>query len=141
MHAMNFKETLRELWAGTIYLARRITGRETDTQARREAALEDVFGRTRFDIKGASQEKKFKGKAEPVDTPGSTRSLAVTVNVEETVHVGSERQWLGIGDDYGYGLGYHTRKEKSEGLEAQFENEMAARGYPRRRKSLSWILS
>ncbi len=133
VHAMNFKETLREVWSGSVYMARRVRGHETDRQARREAALEDVFGRTRFDIKGALKEKVTNGKGETT-APGTTRDLAVTVDVEETVHVGSERQWLGTGDDYGYGLGYQSRREKSEGLEAQFERELAARGYPRRRK-------
>ena len=133
LHAMNFKETLRELWAGTIYLVRRMRGRETDPQARREAALEDVFGRTRFDIKGAFKEKsKTKGENAESD---NVRGLAVAIDVEEMVHVGWERQWLGTGDDYGYGLGYQARKEKSDGLEAQFERERAARGYPRRRMS------
>lgn len=134
VHAMNFKETLREVWAGSVYMARKARGRETDHQARREAALEDVFGRTRFDIKGGLKEKVAKEKVE-TSAPGTMRDLAVTVDVEETVHVGSERQWLGTGDDYGYGLGYHSRREKSDGLEAQFERELAARGYPRRRKA------
>lgn len=84
---MNFAETFRELWAGMIYMGRRFRGRETDVQARRDAALEGVFGRSRYEImkKRAAYDEKTKD------------SVAVSVDVNEVVHVGEERQWLGVG--------------------------------------------
>ncbi|OBZ74228.1 hypothetical protein A0H81_05950 [Grifola frondosa] len=123
MHAMNFKETLRELWTGTMYMIRKYRGQETDAQARREAVLESVFGRSRIAIYR---------QAKAGDTNlGEKNAEGVTVEVEKMVHVGAERQWLGIGDDYGYGLGYHTRRlrERSDGLEEQIEKELTKRGY------------
>ncbi|CAL1711248.1 unnamed protein product [Somion occarium] len=149
MHAMNFKETLRELWVGTIYLARRARGKETDTQARREAALEDVFGRTRFAIEGKLPQKHEKEKGEKSrsrdrEEKGETGSkrernkdLAVSVDVDKVVHVGEERQWLGLGDRYAYSMGYAGRKERSGGLEEQIEKELAKRGYEYSRRERS----
>ncbi|KAI0960720.1 hypothetical protein AcV7_000024 [Taiwanofungus camphoratus] len=55
VHAMNFKETLRELWTGIVYIVRRARGRETDAQARREAVMEEVFGRSRIGIYGQAK--------------------------------------------------------------------------------------
>ncbi|KAI0072425.1 DUF300-domain-containing protein [Panus rudis PR-1116 ss-1] len=143
IHAMNFKETLRELWAGTRYMVRRARGRETDIQARREAALEDVFGRTRFEIAHGSRvasekdelnEKSKKGNKGDAESR-TLRDLAIAVETEELVHVGAERQWLGLGDGHAYSLGYQSRREKSEGLEAEIEKELAKRGLGRRERS------
>ncbi|TFK51154.1 DUF300-domain-containing protein [Heliocybe sulcata] len=106
-NAMDFRETFRELWAGTVYMWHRIRGKETDMLTRRAAIMEDIMGRSRFQ---APAEK------------------GVRVEVEETVHVAGERQWLGTGDDYGYGLGY-IRREKSEPFEDQVERELQKRGY------------
>lgn len=129
-------ETLRELWNGTAYMWFRMRGRETDVLARRQAVLEGVFGKSRIEIQGGlrvapSSEKRTQRSAL------EKNSFTVQVAVEETVHIGEERQWLGIGDDYAYGLAYQSRplREKSEGLEDQIERELEARGYARRRKS------
>ncbi|KAI0731413.1 organic solute transporter Ostalpha-domain-containing protein [Earliella scabrosa] len=124
VHAMNFKETGRELWEGIVYMVRKYRGREVDTQARREAALENVFGRSRFAI---TREANSSGSKVNV----SEKDAGVTVEVEKEVHVGDERQWLGLGDDYIYGLGYQAKRqrERSEGLESQIEKELARRGY------------
>ncbi len=121
---MNFKETGRELWQGTIYMIRKYRGREVDTQARREAVLENVFGRSRFDITREAGSSGLKVNS-------SEKDVNVTVEVEKEVRVGDERQWLGVGDDYIYGLGYQARRqrERSEGLESQIEKELARRGY------------
>ena len=121
---MNFKETGRELWEGIVYMVRKYRGREVDTQARREAALENVFGRSRFAI---TREANSSGSKVNV----SEKDAGVTVEVEKEVHVGDERQWLGLGDDYIYGLGYQAKRqrERSEGLESQIEKELARRGY------------
>ena len=131
-HAFNFKETVQELWAGMIYMYRRMRGEEVDMMARRQAVLEGVFGHTRVQVHGldtAAPSKQASAKDEK-------DMLAVKMDVEETVHIGAERQWLGVGDDYAYGLGYHSRpsREKSDGLQEQIERELTDRGYARRRK-------
>ncbi|KAM5544184.1 hypothetical protein V8D89_001844 [Ganoderma adspersum] len=124
-HAMNFKETGREIWHGWVYMFRKSRGHEVDAQARREAVLENVFGRSRFTIvHDANGSSSGKGNA-------SEKDLSVNVRVEKEVHVDDERQWLGAGDDYVYGIGYQARRQKepSEGLESQIEKELARRGY------------
>ncbi|KAI8996534.1 organic solute transporter Ostalpha-domain-containing protein [Trametes punicea] len=133
VHAMSFKETGRELWNGLVYMVRRSRGRETDPEARREAVLEDVFGRSRIAIRrDASASASRRANI-------SEKELGVTVEVEREVHVNDERQWLGIGDDYIYGLSYQSRprQERSEGLEEQIEKELAKRGYGMRSKRAS----
>ncbi|KAH8087877.1 organic solute transporter Ostalpha-domain-containing protein [Cristinia sonorae] len=130
VHAMNFAETFRELWGGTVYMYHRFRGRETDKQARRDAALENVFGRSRYDIVNKQQQEK-----RPEYDEKTQKSVAVSIGVDEMVHVGEERQWLGAGDDYAYGLKYQIKKEKSESLGVQIERELQSRGYFRRERS------
>ncbi|KIP11275.1 hypothetical protein PHLGIDRAFT_124932 [Phlebiopsis gigantea 11061_1 CR5-6] len=130
LHAFNFVETLRELRSGTVYMFRRMRGREVDMMARRQAALEGVFGQSRIQIQSSRVGPIVKKK--PVMKEKEV--LAINVAVEETVHIGEERQWLGIGDNYAYGLGYHTRRarEKSDELGEQINKELVTVGYPRR---------
>jgi hypothetical protein len=91
-------------------------GVETDPLARRLAVLENVFSISRAEaLRGRHREIK-----EPI--------LEVDKAVEVEVAVDGERQWLGVGDDYGYGL---SRRERSETLDAQFERELEKRGYGR----------
>ena len=96
---------------------RRMRGREVDMMARRQAALEGVFGQSRIQIQSSRVGPIVKKK--PPRRENET--MTVNVAVEETVHIGAERQWLGVGDDYAYGLGYHTRnaREKSDELGEQ----------------------
>lgn len=124
VHAMNFAETFRELRNGMVYIFRRWKGHETDMQARRDAALEGVFGRSRFDIAQKQKNGVYDEKTQ--------KSVAVSVDVDEMVHLGEERQWLGVGDNYAYGLKYQARKEKSDSLGRQIEKELESRGYGRR---------
>ncbi|KAI0330884.1 DUF300-domain-containing protein [Cubamyces sp. BRFM 1775] len=133
VHAMSFKETIRELWAGAIYMLHRSRGIETDPQARREAALEDVFGRSRIAIRREASAPASNG------AKTSEKDLGVTIAVEKEVHVNDERQWLGVGDDYIYGLGYQSKpqRERSDGLEEQIEKELTKRGYGLRNKRAS----
>ncbi|TFK88433.1 DUF300-domain-containing protein [Polyporus arcularius HHB13444] len=124
VHAMSFKETGREIWAGVIYMLRKSRGHEVDTQARRQAALENVFGRSRYAIVRGARPSDSKAGA-------SEKQLGVTVQVEEEVRIDNERQWIGLGNDYIYGLGYQAKRkrERSEGLESQIEKELAMHGY------------
>ncbi|KAJ3535373.1 hypothetical protein NM688_g6987 [Phlebia brevispora] len=127
VHAFNFRETLDEVWAGARYMWHKYRGRETDVQARRQAALENVFGQSRLQIHKTSIKHDRPARDSDVE-----KGLAVEVEVEETVHVGQERQWLGVGDNYAYSLAYQSRhqEEKSEGLGDQIERELAKRGHP-----------
>ncbi|KAH9940896.1 DUF300-domain-containing protein [Epithele typhae] len=121
-HAMNFQETFVELWSGTVYMWYRYRGKEVDVQAHRQVALENVFGRSRYDISREANEPKV---------ATGEKELNVSVMVEKEVRIGEEQQWLGLGDEYKYGLGYQSRRqrERSEGLESQIEKELSRRGY------------
>lgn len=59
------------------------------------------------------------------------RGLGVDSDVVVTVE--GERQWLGAGDEYGYGIGFESRgragRERSEALGTQIEAELSKRGY------------
>lgn len=112
-HAFDFRETFRELKAGWIYITDRIRGVEPrpDMGARRVAVMENAFGRGR-------REKRN----------NDTGVVVVMEEVDVDVDIGGERQWLGVGDDYAYGLGYASRKEKSDGLGEAIEKELGKRG-------------
>jgi hypothetical protein len=118
-HAFDFRETFREIIAGTIYVFDRWRGHEPspDRGARRAAYLEEAFGKNR-----PSFVPQAKG-----DHQREPRRLEVEVAESINVDVGGERQWLGLGDDYVYGLGY-ARREKSDGLGQVIEKELERRG-------------
>ncbi|KAI0090503.1 organic solute transporter Ostalpha-domain-containing protein [Irpex rosettiformis] len=126
IHAFNFMETYRELRSGIIYMWHRMRGRETDVMARRQAVLESVFGKSRFEIQGGL----------PTVTPSDKRgknvvekdALTIEVAVEQTVHVGEERPWLGASDNYGYS---HTQipGEKILGLGKKADNGLNNHSY------------
>jgi hypothetical protein len=111
---MDFRETFREFYVGAVYMWRRMRGIETDPLARRIAVLENAFEKSRTEV-GCGNAGEAKERVLQVDT-----SVEVAVD--------GERQWLGVGDEYGYGL---SRRERSEGLDIQFESEIEKRGYGR----------
>ncbi|KAF7982217.1 hypothetical protein HWV62_29410 [Athelia sp. TMB] len=123
-HAFDFRETFREIGAGCVYLVDRMKGREArvDIIARRAAVFEDTFG----------QERPRPVATLPTLEYGLMQEkppMEVQVLREVNVDVGGERQWLGIGDDYGYGLAYASRREKdkSDGLGEAIEKELGRR--------------
>ena len=125
-HAFDFRETFREIKSGLIYITDRIRGVEPrpDMGARRVAVMENAFGRSRL----SEREKN-----------GATKGVEVVEEVD--VDIGGERQWLGVGDDYAYGLAYANRKERSDGLEEAIEKELVKRGVDIRKSGLgecSW---
>ena len=111
---MDFRETFRELYASLVYMWHRTRGVETDPLARRIAVHENAFGKSRPEMRRGH--------------PGEARELVLEVDTTVEVAVDGEKQWLGIGDDYGYGL---SRRERSEPLGMQFEKELEKRGYGR----------
>ncbi|TDL20066.1 DUF300-domain-containing protein [Rickenella mellea] len=123
-NAMDFRETFRELWSGCVYIFKRWRGKETDVGARRMAVMEDVFGRSRIRV-----EARGAGYKTEKGLGGGGKGDGVRVDVESEVVVGSDRQWLGVGDDYAYGLD-HTRRERSAGFAEQVQTELEKRGYP-----------
>lgn len=123
-HVFDFRETFREIGAGCVYLVDRMKGREArvDIIARRAAVFEDTFG----------QERPRPATTLPTLEYGFVQEkppMQVQVLREVDVDVGGERQWLGIGDDYGYGLAYASRREKdkSDGLGEAIEKELGRR--------------
>ena len=111
---MDFRETFRELWAGSVYMWRRTRGAETDPHARRVAMLESAFDKSREQVWRERREEE------------KERSLQVGKAVE--VDVDGERQWLGAGDDYDYGL---SQRGRSEALGVVVDRELDKRGYGR----------
>ena len=132
-HAMDFRETCKELWAGCVYLFDKTRGREpsADRRARRAGYYENAFARPRPPqifpraAEKASSSRSPRSKSEKVSSPAKG---ALYVEVEREVDVDGQRQWLGTGNDYIYGLDF-MHAERSEGLELEFERELAKRGY------------
>ncbi|KAG6857720.1 hypothetical protein H0H87_004136 [Tephrocybe sp. NHM501043] len=136
-HAMDFRETFREIWLGWIYMWDKICGKEPsrDVGAQRIYHYEGAFGRTRApQAKGLLEDSDKMGQ-DPVATLPQ-----VEIKIEEHVDVDieGEKQWLGLGDDYAYGLHY-SRRERSDSLGVQIEKELEKRGltgdFPRGKSS------
>lgn len=111
---MDFRETFRELYASLLYMWHRLRGVETDSVARRVAVLENAFDKSRVEV--------WRGRLV------EAKEQVVEVDRAVEVEVNGERQWLGVGDEYGYGL---VRRERSERLGLQFERELQKKGYGR----------
>ena len=138
-------ETLRELWAGIVYMFRRWRGKETDKLARRVAAHQGVFGHSRSRvlsdgiaqneslIRNGQEKKREEKRMKSLNRVESRRLDEVMVEVEREVFLGSERQWLGVEGSRDYILGSVTR-EKSEGFEDAVAKELYTRGYTLRGK-------
>ncbi|KAK0504536.1 organic solute transporter Ostalpha-domain-containing protein [Armillaria luteobubalina] len=129
-HAMDFRETFREIWQGCVYMWDKMRGREPkhDEGAKRIAHYESAFGKARKSRldgpKSAFIDRKRAYEVEKLETHAATFP-AVHIDVDEGVDVGGQRQWLGLGNDYGYGV----RRERSDSLEVQIERELERRGY------------
>jgi hypothetical protein len=119
-------------------MVQRWRGEETDKQARRIVAHQGVFGHSRSShfLTRAGQEKKREKKGRsPLSQVESGRLDEVLV---DEVFLGSERQWLGVGNSRDYVLEDVTR-EKSGGLEDQVVRELYERGYTLRGKIIPGI--
>ncbi|KAJ3898333.1 organic solute transporter Ostalpha-domain-containing protein [Lentinula edodes] len=116
-HAVDFRETFRELWIGSIYLWEKMCGHDPkpDINARRVAHYKNAFGLTR---PPGPVMKEPNEKVDPLRFP--------IIRVEKEYYDDTRgRQWLGHGNDYGYGI----YREKSDDLEVQIERELERRGY------------
>ena len=131
-HALDFRETFREVWAGCLYMWAKIRGREphVDVPVTRAGYYKDVFGKSRVNIAGRATVIDEKNVDDTAPTFPSVR-----IDVEQHVDIEGERQWLGVHDDYGYGI----RREKSEDLEVQIDKELERRGYGSRQYRLPYL--
>lgn len=117
-------------------------GREPklDRPAKRQTYYESVFGRPRVGDLPAPVEKG-KEKYADKEKAGKEKDAVCVDEAKATLpdvplddDLDAERQWLGVGDRQKYDLhvGY-LQRERSEGLEKQFEKELTRRGYIDRR--------
>ncbi|PFH53773.1 hypothetical protein AMATHDRAFT_54269 [Amanita thiersii Skay4041] len=130
-HAMDFRETFREIWAGCVYIFDKARGREptSDRSAKRVKYYGDAFARQRPGQRPARITEKATSMSPTRNNKGrSGKKDAVHVKVDREVNIEGETQWLGTGGDYGYGLEF-LRGERSESLEVQIEMELQKRGY------------
>ncbi|KAJ7496997.1 organic solute transporter Ostalpha-domain-containing protein [Mycena latifolia] len=114
-HALDFRETLREIRLGWVYIWDKMRGREPtpDMGARRNAHYESAFGRPR-----PSNLPTNKGMGE-IGQSDVEKGLLSPMGIQ--METREDTLWLGLG-------GY-SRREKSEGLEVQIEKELERRGY------------
>jgi len=127
-HAMDFRETFREIWVGCIYMFDKMRGKEPtpDFGVIRESHYESAFGRSR----------PISGKMEQLDTDDHKETpkdptlpvVSVAVDRETEIRIEGERQWLAL-DRYDRGANL-PRRERSEGLQEQIDHELQRLGYP-----------
>ncbi|KAJ3517263.1 hypothetical protein NLJ89_g614 [Agrocybe chaxingu] len=129
-HAMDFRETFREIWEGCVYMYEKMRGKEPtpDFGAKRAAHYESAFGRTRpgpgMPLTKAEKEDKTNAKLNDVTFP----AVEIEVDQEVEVDIEGQQQWLGLGKNDRYGL--NSRRERSEGLQEQIDHELERLGYP-----------
>lgn len=123
-HAMDFRETFREIWIGSVYLVQKVRGKEPthDVRTKRTAHYERAFGRQR-----PLQGKEYTD-VNFVECQESPVKIEVDRRVE--VMVEGQRQWLGLGR-YGRYTWNRTERERSTGLEEQIDQELERRAYLR----------
>ncbi|KAF5384473.1 hypothetical protein D9757_006471 [Collybiopsis confluens] len=117
-HAMDFRETFREIWIGTVYLWEKLRGRDPghDVGARRVADYESAFGVPRRSEN--AQKERSNEMGDPLVFP--------MISTEKFPYDSPPgNQWLGDGHHYGYGV----FREKSDDFETQIEKELERRGY------------
>ncbi|KAJ7594634.1 organic solute transporter Ostalpha-domain-containing protein [Mycena floridula] len=112
-HALDFRETFREIWQGWLYLYDKMRGKppKLDSEVKQWSHYEGAFDRTR---------PSYMVDHDVHVTPPTHGRSDLVYDVRNP-----EIQWLGQGDNYGYGIA----REKSEGLEARIEKELDRRGY------------
>lgn len=123
-HAMDFRETFREIWVGCVYLVEKVRGKEPtqDIGPKRTAHYERAFGRQR-PLQGTEY-----SDANLVECKERTlHPVEIEVDRRVEVMVEGQRQWLGIGR---YGRIAPDRRERSTALGEQIDQELERRGYP-----------
>ncbi|KAG7449619.1 DUF300-domain-containing protein [Guyanagaster necrorhizus] len=129
-HAMDFRETFREIWQGCVYMWAKVWGREPkhDEGTKRMAHYESAFGKARKSLLDGHKSTSIdRTRAYDAEKPGMHAATFpdVHIDVDEHIDIGGQRQWLGLGNDYGYGV----HRERSDDLEVQIERELERRRY------------
>ncbi len=131
---MDFRETIPELWAGCVYMWHKFRGKEPvlDIGAMRAAHYESAFGKQRPSRFRRNTDDDGSDKDDINLKEPTLPKVQVEVEEQVEVDIAGEKQWLGTGDNYGYGLKF-LRRERSEALEDQIEGELKKRGYSLRK--------
>ncbi|KAF8160849.1 organic solute transporter Ostalpha-domain-containing protein [Crassisporium funariophilum] len=119
-HAMDFRETFREIWIGCVYMLDKMRGKEPapDFGAYRSTHYERAFGRPRLAQVDKQPQPENIAKSKQATLP----AVEIEINRHIEVDIGGQKQWL-------YGIG-SPRREKSEGLQEQIDHELQRLGYP-----------
>jgi hypothetical protein len=119
VHAFDFRETFRELVAGTLYLFHRAHGREpeADKVARRAAILEATLGVERTWHHDPPRDR---------EAEKNHLRVRVDVDIEEVNECGNERE------ERHRPFLRDPRRQKSEGLGENIERELQRKGYTMR---------
>ncbi|KJA20771.1 hypothetical protein HYPSUDRAFT_42863 [Hypholoma sublateritium FD-334 SS-4] len=125
-HAMDFRETLREIWIGCVYMFDSMRGKEptADFGVVRGSHYEGAFGRQRPAVGIDRQPHTRDHRVNVADLTYPTFEIEVDQDVE--VIVSGRREWLFL-EKFNQRLG-HPAREKSEGLQEQIDHELALRG-------------
>jgi hypothetical protein len=131
---MDFRETFREIWIGTIYLLDKIRGKEPkpDLGIIREGHYESAFGKQR-QLPGRLQRSQLTAHEKEKDEDDGLVFPVVEIEVDQEFGINGHRQWLSLDK---YDRFNHPKRDRSEGLQEQIEQELEKRGYPRRRAFL-----
>lgn len=127
-HAMDFRETFREIWIGTIYLFDKIRGKvpKPDLGIIREGHYESAFGRQR-PLPGRLQRSQLMAHGKEMDD--GLVFPVVEIDIDQEFELNGHRKWLSLNK---YDRFNHPKRDRSEGLQEQIEQELEKRGYPKR---------
>jgi hypothetical protein len=125
---MDFRETFREIWIGSIYMFDKIRGKEPkpDLGIIRENHYESAFGRQRPLPGKPQRSRRVPRRKEKGDSPVFP---VVEIEADQEFETNGHKQWLSLGK---YDRFNNPRRDRSEGLQEQIERELEKRGYPRR---------
>lgn len=116
-HALDFRETFRELWTGCVYFFHKARGKapKADFSAHRISHFEGAFGQPRpSGIPPAP--RRVASRVVEKEKPTSPRYTSV-----DQAEVNESPRWLD--------LSHRVNRETSESLEIQIEKELERRGY------------
>ncbi|KDR75253.1 hypothetical protein GALMADRAFT_542138 [Galerina marginata CBS 339.88] len=126
-HAMDFRETFREIWVGCVYMFDKMRGKEPklDFGVIRESHYEGAFGRQR-PLPGWFLQTDSKA-----EIPQEATLPSLEIEVDQQVEIEGQRQWLLMDNHDRRG---HPMRERSESLQEQIDKELERLGYTRSHK-------
>ncbi|KAF9476348.1 DUF300-domain-containing protein [Pholiota conissans] len=127
-HAMDFRETFREIWVGCIYMFDSMRGKEAtpDFGVIREVHYNSAFGRRRLTQATIQQPRILDPPVGAADL--TLPPIRIAVDQEVEVVINGKREWLLLEklEKREIPIG-----ERDEGLQEQIDRELASRGYAR----------